>query len=229
MTSTPTARWHHRLRRVAIVGCLAALAASALGPAEAPPASAAVAVVRAVPFRGMFTVTATWGTARGPNHESPAIDFRMPVGTPIYATAAGNVDFVSIDPRPCNPNTHIPPGGTYADAVQWCIDQGMTGTRIRVRHDDGTFSMYVHLSQVQTGISATPSTRVMTGQLIGWSGESGIATGPHLHYSKINAAGNATVDPVLLRACRGPVARNYTQLSTLIGKTLRNDGYRCKG
>ena len=228
MNSTPSR--NRIIRRLAIVGCLAALAVSSLGSAEVPSASATtVTVVRAVPFRGTFTVTATWGTATGPNHATPAIDFKMPVGTPIYATAAGNVDFVSIDPRPCNPLTHIPPRGTYNDAIQWCINHGMNGTRIRIRHDDGTFSMYVHLSRVQTGIAAKPSTRVAGGQLIAWSGESGIATGPHLHYSKINAAGSGTVDPVLLRACWGTVAHNYTQLNALIGKTVRNDGYTCKG
>lgn len=217
-------------RRVTIAGCIGALAVSSSGPVGIAPANATTPmVVRAVPFRGTFTVTATWGTAKGPNHATPAIDFRMPIGTPIYATAAGNVDFVSTDPRNCNPLTHIPKGGTYNDAVQWCISQGMTGTRIRIRHDDGTFSMYVHLSRVQTGITARPSARVIAGQLIGWSGESGIATGPHLHYSKINAAGTTTVDPVLLRACWGTAAHSYTGLNTLLGTSVRNDGYTCQG
>ncbi|MBK5286944.1 MAG: M23 family metallopeptidase [Acidimicrobiia bacterium] len=222
--------WNRTVRAVALTACLAALAFSPLGSITASPANAAtVSVVRAVPFRGTFTVSATWGTATGPNHATPAIDFKMPIGTAIFATAAGNVDFVSIDNRNCNPLTHIPPGGTYDDAVQWCINQGMTGTRIRIRHDDGTFSMYVHLSRVRSNIKAQPSTRVTAGQLLGWSGDSGIATGPHLHYSKINAAGTATVDPVLLRACWGPTRHNYTRLNSLIGKTVRNNNYTCTG
>ena len=47
-----------------------------------------------MPFIGTFVVTAAWGNATGANHATPAIDFKMPIGTPIYATAAGNVDYV---------------------------------------------------------------------------------------------------------------------------------------
>lgn len=225
MTRTP--RRTQTFRRLAVAGCLVTLGAPSL--AEAPRATAAtiVPVVRLVPFRGTFPVTATWGTPAGPNHATPAIDFKMPIGTPVIATAPGSVDFVSVDNRNCNPLTHIPPGGTYADAIRWCIDHGMSGTRIRIRHDDGTFSMYVHLSKIQAGISARPSTRVAAGQRIAWSGNSGISTGPHLHYSKINAAGTATVDPGMLRGCWGTTKHDYTRLNLLIGKLVRNDGYGC--
>ncbi|MEP6624818.1 MAG: M23 family metallopeptidase [Acidimicrobiia bacterium] len=211
-----------------MIACLLALGLPTLGAVDVVPAGAAtVSVVRLVPFRGTFPVSATWGTPTGPNHATPAIDFKMPVGTPVYATAAGSVDFVSVDNRNCNPSTHIPAGGTYADAVRWCIDHGMNGTRIRIRHDDGTFSMYVHLSRIQAGITALPSTRVVAGQRIAYSGNSGISTGPHLHYSKINAAGTTTVDPVLLRACWGPVRHDYMRLNLLIGKLVRNDSHAC--
>jgi murein DD-endopeptidase MepM/ murein hydrolase activator NlpD len=212
---------------VVAVGCLALPGSAALNAVQSPPASAAVAVVRRLPFRGSFLVTATWGLPTGPNHETPAIDFKMPIGTPVFATAAGAVDFVSVDNRNCNPLTHIPPGGTYADAIQWCIDHGLNGTRIRIRHDDGTFSMYVHLSRIRTGISAQAATRVTAGEVIGWSGNSGISTGPHLHYSKINAAGTATVDPGLLRGCWNATRHDYTRINLLRGTYVRNDNFTC--
>ena len=91
----------------------------------------------------------------------------MPIGTPVYAVGNGSVDFTSNDPRNCNPSTHTPAGGTYEQGIQWCIDHGLSGTRIRIHHDDGTFTMYVHLSAIRTGITASPSVRVKTGQLIG--------------------------------------------------------------
>ena len=218
-------------RTVRLFTSVAVLFGAALAPlteGQSVPAGATVsAVERRVPFHGTFKVTATWGRPTGINHASPAIDFQMPIGTPVYASAAGSVDFVSTDPRNCNPLTHIPPGGTYSDAIQWCIQQGMTGTRIRIRHVDGTFSMYVHLRNIRPGIASSPPTRVALGELIGYSGNSGIATGPHLHYSKINAAGTATIDPVLLVACWGPTRHNYTNLSALAGTTVRNDNTSC--
>ncbi len=183
-------------------------------------------LVRMLPFKGTFRVSATWGSATGPTHPTPAIDFVMPIGTPVYATATGSVDFTSTDPRNCNPLTHIPPGGTYEQAIQWCVDHGMVGTRIRIRHDDGTYTMYVHLSAIRSGISAKPMSRVIAGELIGWSGDSGIATGPHLHFSKTDAVGK-TYDPVLLRACWDNAIHDFVNLKALVGTMVRNDGYGC--
>ncbi len=192
------------------------------------PTIAAVTTPRGVvPFRGSFRVSATWGASTGATHGTPAIDFVMPIGTPVYAAGAGSVDYTSNDPRNCNPSKHIPPGGSYAQGIQWCVDHGMVGIRIRIRHDDGTFTMYVHLSEIRTGITASPSSRVRKGQLIGWSGNSGISTGPHLHFSRINTAGTATIDPGILRACWNGRVHDYVNLKSLRGTIVRNDGYSC--
>jgi murein DD-endopeptidase MepM/ murein hydrolase activator NlpD len=151
----------------------------------------------------------------------------MPIGTPVYAAGSGSVDFTSNDPRNCNPSSHVPAGGTYAQGIQWCVDHGLNGTRIRIHHDGGTFTMYVHLSRIRPGIGASPSSRVKAGQLIGWSGNSGIRTGPPLHVSRINTAGTATIDPGNLRACWGAARHGYGNLKQLRGATVRNDGYTC--
>jgi hypothetical protein len=137
------------------------------------------------------------------------------------------VDFTSNDPRNCNPLNHEPPGNVYGPGIQWCIDHGMEGTRIRIHGDDGTFTMYVHLSRLRAGITASTSTRVQPGQLIGWSGNSGISTGAHLHFSRINSAGTATIDPGILHACWHGVLHDYSNLKALRGTTVRNDGYGC--
>ena len=223
-----------RVRQITVV--VVAVAALMLGASSSSSASelasprngSLTAVPRGVfPFRGSFRVSATWGLATGPNHSTPAIDFVMPIGTPVYAAGNGSVDFTSKDPRNCNPSTHTPVGGTYEQGIQWCIDHGLSGTRIRIHHDDGTFTMYVHLSAIRTGIAASPSTRVKTGQLIGWSGNSGISTGPHLHFSRINTAGTATMDPGILRACWGTTPHSWSRLNLLRGTIARNDGFTC--
>jgi len=103
----------------------------------------------------------------------------------------------------------------------------MNGTRIRIHGDDGTFTMYVHLSAIRTGITASPSTRVRAGQLIGWSGNSGISTGPHLHFSRINSAGSATIDPGILKGCWSGVVHEYSNLKALRDTTVRNDTIKC--
>jgi len=180
-----------------------------------------------VPFRGSFRVTATWGARTGYTHATPAVDFAMPIGTPVYAANSGFVDFTSNDRRNCNPLQHMPVHGTEAQGIQWCTDHGLNGIRIRVHDDDGTFTMYVHLSRMRAFISATTRSRVTAGQLIAWSGDSGISTGPHLHFSRINTASTTTIDPGILRACWKTAPHNYTDLKTLTGATVRNDGFTC--
>ncbi|MER6529334.1 transglycosylase family protein [Streptomyces sp. NPDC001508] len=95
------------------------------------------------------------------------VDFPVPTGTPVRAVAAGQVV-----------------------AAGW---GGSFGYQVVIRHADGRYSQYAHLSaiSVKTGQSLT------AGQRIGRSGSTGNSTGPHLHFEVRTGPGFGTdVDPV---------------------------------
>jgi len=79
------------------------------------------------------------------------VDLAVPEGTPVRAVADGVVDRTGEDP--------------------------LNGHHVVLRHPDGLRSAYVHLSRVRV----EPGHRVTAGQVIGASGQTGRATGPHLH------------------------------------------------
>lgn len=83
-----------------------------------------------------------------------AVDYAAAVGTPVKATAPGTVLFANWD--------------------------GGAGRMIRVRHKGGYETMYLHLSGFAQGIR--PGVQVEGGEVIGYVGATGEATGPHLDY-----------------------------------------------
>lgn len=82
------------------------------------------------------------------------VDYAAPVGTPIKASGDGRVEFV----------------GT----------KGGYGKTVILQHGGAYRTLYAHMSRFRPGIGA--GTRVKQGQIIGYVGRTGIATGPHLHY-----------------------------------------------
>ena len=100
------------------------------------------------------------------------VDWAAPIGTPILA--AGN--------------------GTIIQA-NW--DAGY-GRRVEIQHANGYVTTYNHMSGFGRGIGE--GAHVVQGQTIGYLGETGLATGPHLHYEVI-INGNF-VDPMAIRLPR---------------------------
>lgn len=76
---------------------------------------------------------------------------------------------------------------------------GGYGRRIEIEHANGYTSTYSHLSGFARGISE--GARVRQGQVIGYLGNSGLSTGPHLHYEVM--VNGRFVDPMRVRVPRG--------------------------
>lgn len=101
------------------------------------------------------------------------VDWANRVGTPIIA--AGN--------------------GTVIKS-EW--DSGY-GRRVELQHTNGYVTAYSHMSSFAKGIA--PGKRIQQGQVIGYVGNSGLSTGPHLHYEVI--INGSFVDPLKIRLPRG--------------------------
>ena len=104
-----------------------------------------------------------------------AVDFPVPVGTPIYAAREG---IVVGSEGGSNLGGGSPEYRQYANYVI-------------IEHSDGTMGNYYHLKQ--GGAVAAIGKKVAKGDLIGYSGNTGYSSGPHLHFSV------SKVDPVSMR------------------------------
>jgi murein DD-endopeptidase MepM/ murein hydrolase activator NlpD len=101
------------------------------------------------------------------------VDYSNKIGTPILA--AGN--------------------GTVIKAA-W--DSGY-GRRVEIQHANGYLTTYSHMSGFARNIE--PGARVRQGAVIGFVGNTGLSTGPHLHYEVI--VNDRYVDPLRIRLPRG--------------------------
>lgn len=117
------------------------------------------ASVRRVPVRyplANATITSHYGRRLDPFLRRPAfhagLDFQAPTGTPVVATAAGEV----------------------VKAAR----AGGFGRLIEIEHADGLTTRYAHLSAFEVA----KGDHVRPGAVIGRVGSSGRSTGPHLHY-----------------------------------------------
>ncbi len=93
------------------------------------------------------------------------LDFACPVGTPIYATADGTIAKVD-------------------------FNFSGYGKMVEIDHGFGYMSRYAHLH----GFAVYRGQKIRRGELIGYSGNTGLSTAPHLHY-EVHVNGNP-VNPV---------------------------------
>ena len=100
-----------------------------------------------------------------------AVDYAAPTGTPVYAIGDGTVM-----------------------RIGW--DGGGGGNRIRLKHARGYETSYMHLSKFAPGLKV--GSYVSQGQLIGYVGATGTATGPHLDF-RVFENGKA-IDPLSLNS-----------------------------
>ena len=123
----------------------------------------------------IFTLPVSGPITNPYSSSHPGIDFGVPVGTPVRATADGVISGQGL--------------------------MGDGGNTIIIQHSNGYESVYAHLSS----FLLQPGTQVKQGEIIGFSGGakgasgSGNSTGPHLHFQLDKGKGAANhVDPTAL-------------------------------
>lgn len=100
-------------------------------------------------------------------------DFAAPIGTPILAAGEGTI-------------VRAGPFSSF-------------GNYVRIRHANGYETAYAHLSRFARGIR--PGSRVRQGQIIGYVGNTGRSTGPHLHYEVMRRG--QQINPINLQVANG--------------------------
>jgi murein DD-endopeptidase MepM/ murein hydrolase activator NlpD len=97
-------------------------------------------------------ISSAFGTHRGRGHQHQGVDIAAPRGTPIEASADGEVVFAG-----------------------WSHGYGKT---VLIKHQDGVFTRYAHADKLMVSRGDT----VQSGQKVATVGATGSATGPHLHF-----------------------------------------------
>jgi murein DD-endopeptidase MepM/ murein hydrolase activator NlpD len=101
------------------------------------------------------------------------VDFAVPTGTPVMAAGAGTIQFMG-----------------RASGY---------GNFVKISHGNGYSTDYGHLSRFAPGMRT--GARVRQGQVFAYSGMTGIATGPHLHYEIL--VNNVQVNPLKVKMAQG--------------------------
>jgi murein DD-endopeptidase MepM/ murein hydrolase activator NlpD len=116
------------------------------------------------------------------------VDFGVPIGTPVMAAGSG--------------------------VVQQEGRLGGYGNFMKVDHQNGYSTAYGHLSRFAPGIHI--GSRVRQGQVIAFSGNSGMSTGPHLHY-EIRIHDNQ-VNPAVVKIATGTRLLGHDLRDFLVGR-----------
>lgn len=134
---------------------------------------------RTCPVAGASSFTDTWGEPRSGGRAHLGVDMVAPTGTPLVAIENGYI---------WSPNWHY---------------QG--GLGLYVRGDSGVLYYYAHLNAYAPGLS--DGQRVGVGELIGYVGNTGNSTIPHLHLSMslVGSVSGSTYSnpyPLMVALCR---------------------------
>ena len=121
------------------------------------------------------------------------MDYAAPAGTPVYAIGDGHVTARGWDHKG---------GGNY----------------LKIRHNSVYTSVYMHLRGFAKGIAKGSSVR--QGELIGFVGATGLATGPHLDFRVYK--GGSPIDPLRMEAPPvEPVSNDNIQRFIIYSDSLR--------
>ncbi len=121
-----------------------------------------------------YTSFAAVGSYGGKGHNG--VDFRAENGTPVQSTEAGIVQGVGDTDTGCR----------RASYGKWIL----------VKHENNLSTLYAHLS----AISVSHGQTIKRGERIGLSGQSGYATGPHLHFG-VYASQAVTIEAIRSQVC----------------------------
>lgn len=105
------------------------------------------------PFAGSYPITQKYGEKYTNEAGHNGIDYGLPQGTPVLAAADGEV---------------------WKDG----LDSTGYGNCVILKHDWNAGTVYAHLRNW----NVIPGQKVKAGDIIGYSGNSGNSTGPHLHF-----------------------------------------------
>lgn len=116
-------------------------------------------------LKNIFCITQYFGNTKfaqsgaygGQGHNG--VDFKATIGTKIYAALGGTVKGI---------------GDT--DIIPKCYSYGKW---VLIEHQNGLSSLYAHLSRIKASLGQ----EINTGDLVGYSGDTGYSTGPHLHFT----------------------------------------------
>jgi murein DD-endopeptidase MepM/ murein hydrolase activator NlpD len=148
----------------------------------------------------VIRITSTFGMRKHPilgySRMHKGVDFAATTGTPIFAAGDGTVAIL----------------GT----------QSGYGNYIRIKHSAQYATAYGHMSRFASGLR--PGSKVRQGDVIGYVGSTGMATGPHLHYEVL--VDGTQINPMSVklagRKLDGKELRRFEALKAEVKQLRRN-------